>query len=322
MSDLIPTRWLKAILSRLLGAKETTSLKTASFLKFVVVRSSNSSHHTAKSASASTSPTPLHPAAKCTHCFRARDHLHPSASSFSIFDRKDKDADPEKKEDIPYEVSLALAVVVKKLVGNMIIKKPLPTACGTPSPPSPRWRSPLSSSPPIFKPSGVWFFSVIQSKLKEVLYPSSSPTWTTSSSSIHLYTARSCIFTDVFACPTTVTATITTTVIKDEASVKVDKSLDLPGPFGGTLNDAEMNAVEKWHYWHPFKAGKNICRGSFSVVFEGNQLLDGAPVVIQLEHIVLSLELPGSPKCTASPKSLHNVLVINLFNMCDNKYIR
>ncbi|KIJ39600.1 hypothetical protein M422DRAFT_257666 [Sphaerobolus stellatus SS14] len=43
---------------------------------------------------------------------------------------------------------------------------------------------------------------------------------------------------------------------------------------------------------------------------------------IQLEHIVLSLELQLSPKCTTSPKGLHNALVINLFDMCDNKYIR
>ncbi|KIJ27149.1 hypothetical protein M422DRAFT_271700 [Sphaerobolus stellatus SS14] len=46
----------------------------------------------------------------------------PSASSFSIFDRKDKDTDAERKEDKPYQVSLVLAVVVKKLVGNMIVK--------------------------------------------------------------------------------------------------------------------------------------------------------------------------------------------------------
>ncbi|KIJ39605.1 hypothetical protein M422DRAFT_257670 [Sphaerobolus stellatus SS14] len=31
---------------------------------------------------------------------------------------------------------------------------------------------------------------------------------------------------------------------------------------------------------------------------------------------------PLSPKCTASPKGLYNVLVINLFDMCGNKYIR
>ncbi|KIJ50232.1 hypothetical protein M422DRAFT_245474 [Sphaerobolus stellatus SS14] len=72
------------------------------------------------------------------YSFRTRDHL-PSPLSFSIFDRKDEDAAAEKKEGKPYEVSLVLAVVVKKLVGNMTvkIKEPLQTACGTPSPPSP-----------------------------------------------------------------------------------------------------------------------------------------------------------------------------------------
>ncbi|KIJ50263.1 hypothetical protein M422DRAFT_245514 [Sphaerobolus stellatus SS14] len=88
------------------------------------------------------------------------------------------------------------------------------------------------------------FLSIIQSKLKEVLYPSSSPTWMASSASTYLYTARSGIFIDAFACPTTMTTTATTTVIKDEASVKVDESLFLPYSFGGTLNDVEMNAVE------------------------------------------------------------------------------
>ncbi|KIJ39610.1 hypothetical protein M422DRAFT_257675 [Sphaerobolus stellatus SS14] len=119
----------------------------------------------------------------------------PSALSFSIFDRKDEDADAEKKEGKPYEVSLVLAVVVKKLVGNMTvnIKEPLQTACGTPSPPSPN--------------------------------------------------ARSGIFTDAFACPTTMITTATIIAIKDEASVKVDESLLLPYSFGGTLNDVEMNAV-------------------------------------------------------------------------------
>ncbi|KIJ46223.1 hypothetical protein M422DRAFT_250262 [Sphaerobolus stellatus SS14] len=60
----------------------------------------------------------------------------PSASSFSIFGRKDKDANVAKKEDMPYEVSLVLDVVVKKLVENMIIKmkKPLQTPSFTPLP--------------------------------------------------------------------------------------------------------------------------------------------------------------------------------------------
>ncbi|KIJ39606.1 hypothetical protein M422DRAFT_257671 [Sphaerobolus stellatus SS14] len=232
------------------------------------------------------------------YSFRTRDHL-PSPLSFSIFDRKDEDA--EKKEGKPYEVSLVLAVVVKKLVGNMTvkIKEPLQTACGTPSPPSPN--------------------------------------------------ARSGIFTDAFACPTTMTTTATTTVINDEASVKVDESLLLPYSFGGTLNDrktwfgrkaddylilgrtmtslASIQATRfvegvlvlclkacgrRFHGWY----------GAHQDCFVGNQPLDGAPVAIQLEHIVLSLELQLSPKCTTSPKGLHNALVINLFDMCDNKYIR
>ncbi|KIJ41869.1 hypothetical protein M422DRAFT_255198 [Sphaerobolus stellatus SS14] len=159
-----------------------------------------------------------------------------------------KNADAEKKEDKPYEVSLVLAVVVEKLAGNMIVKKPLSTACGTPSSPSRKRRSPLSPSPPIFKSAGAWFPSVIQSKLKEILYPPSSPTWTTSSSSTHLYTARSGIFIFTFARPTTMTTTVTTpeksTVIKDEASIKVDESLHLPGSFGSlTLSSDDVSKI-------------------------------------------------------------------------------
>ncbi|KIJ39597.1 hypothetical protein M422DRAFT_257663 [Sphaerobolus stellatus SS14] len=55
------------------------------------------------------------------YSFRTRDHLT-SPLSFSIFDRKDENADAEKKEGKPYEVSLVLAVVVKKLVGNTTVK--------------------------------------------------------------------------------------------------------------------------------------------------------------------------------------------------------
>ncbi|KIJ50218.1 hypothetical protein M422DRAFT_245462 [Sphaerobolus stellatus SS14] len=217
------------------------------------------------------------------------------------------------------DVTVHLLAAPSTSESESAIKKSLPTACGTPSPPSPKRRSPLSPSPPIFKSASAWFLSVIQSILKEVLYPSSSPTWTTSSSSIHLYTARSGIFSDAFACPTTMITTVTTTVIKDEASIKVDESLLLPYSFGGTLNDAEMDAVglgRTMASLASIQSRKKIGEGSFGVVFEGNQSLDGAP------HIVLSLELQLSPTCTTSPKGLHNALVINLFDMCDNKYIR
>ncbi|KIJ46216.1 hypothetical protein M422DRAFT_29367 [Sphaerobolus stellatus SS14] len=67
---------------------------------------SKSSPQMAKPASASTSPT--------TQSRRR--------SGFSIFARKDKDANAEEKEDKTYEVSLGLAVVVKKFVGNMLVK--------------------------------------------------------------------------------------------------------------------------------------------------------------------------------------------------------
>ncbi|KIJ46247.1 hypothetical protein M422DRAFT_29378 [Sphaerobolus stellatus SS14] len=91
----------------------------------------------------------------------------PSAGGFSIFGRKDKDANAEEKEDKTYEVSLGLAVVVKKFVGNMLVKvrvsilyldhvtknalrsRNLPlTTCVTPLPRSPKWKSPSSPSSP------------------------------------------------------------------------------------------------------------------------------------------------------------------------------
>ncbi|KIJ39592.1 hypothetical protein M422DRAFT_257652 [Sphaerobolus stellatus SS14] len=55
-------------------------------------------------------------------------HTRQSASNLKVRTLKGK----------PYEVSLVLAVVVKKLVGTMTvkIKELLQTACGTPSPPS------------------------------------------------------------------------------------------------------------------------------------------------------------------------------------------
>ncbi|KIJ43173.1 hypothetical protein M422DRAFT_253694 [Sphaerobolus stellatus SS14] len=171
----------------------------------------------------------------------------PSASSFSIFDRKNKDA--EKKEDKPYEVSLVLVVVVKKLVRNMIVK--------TPSNRLSYNFTTLSQKKTSIEPVA----SVLQ--IRSGMVPLRHPIQTQGNpaSAVLPYTNdilffdtpvhSSVIFTDAFACPTTMTTTVTTTVtipekstvIKDEASVKVDESLHLPGCFGGTLNDTEIDGV-------------------------------------------------------------------------------
>ncbi|KIJ44975.1 hypothetical protein M422DRAFT_251609 [Sphaerobolus stellatus SS14] len=118
----------------------------------------------------------------------------PSASSFSIFSKKDA----EKEKDKPYEVSLVLAVVVKKISGNMIfkIKKP-PSNRMWPSRPCRKWTSLSSPSSPTVKSTEAWSS------------PSSSPSSRRSciqKSVVLPYTAaheiRDGIFASAFAHPT------------------------------------------------------------------------------------------------------------------------
>ena len=117
----------------------------------------------------------------------------PSAPSFSIFGGKNKEKEAEKeKEDKPYEVSLVLAVVVKKISGNIQAK-----VCGTvcylgvwltkgqiKKPPSNRlWYAfttmpqlEISIEPVVSDRQIRWgmLLSVIESKLREIVSRSSS----------------------------------------------------------------------------------------------------------------------------------------------------
>ncbi|KIJ48588.1 hypothetical protein M422DRAFT_247436 [Sphaerobolus stellatus SS14] len=191
------------VISRLM--MKLAKLKNPSFLKSVVVRSSNSSHHTAKPASASISPTTLHPAAKCT------------------------DADAEKKEDKPYEVSL---------VGGGREEVEGQYDC--------------EDQETLF--NRLWYTFTTLSQTEVSIEPVASDLqirWGMVPLRHLIPTqgdSRSGVFIDAFACPSTMTTTVTTpeksTVIKDEVSVKMDESLHLPGLFGRTLNNGEMDDVQ------------------------------------------------------------------------------
>ncbi|KIJ46210.1 hypothetical protein M422DRAFT_250248 [Sphaerobolus stellatus SS14] len=124
MPDFISTHWLNAILRHLFwawgrpqqlkdGSKPPPSSNPSSSAPShpgpphpSSPNHAQSSPRMAKPASASTSPT--------THPPSGEMRITVSAlATISL---------PKKKEDKPYEVSLVLAVVVKKLVGNMIVK--------------------------------------------------------------------------------------------------------------------------------------------------------------------------------------------------------
>ncbi|KIJ42607.1 hypothetical protein M422DRAFT_254045 [Sphaerobolus stellatus SS14] len=167
----------------------------------------------------------------------------------------------------PYEVSLVLAVAVKKLVGNMIVK--------IKKPPSNRiWytfitmpQTNISIEPVVSDRQIRWrmVLSIIESKLKEIPcsadtrivvlpYMDNIPFFDTIA-----YDLRGSIFAEAFACPTTTTTTITTTittttsvttitvtpekntVVKDRTTAGVDDGLNLPGGFGGSTSDADSD---------------------------------------------------------------------------------
>ncbi|KIJ50231.1 hypothetical protein M422DRAFT_245473 [Sphaerobolus stellatus SS14] len=181
------------------------------------------------------------------------------------------------------------------------------------------------------------------------LYPSSSSTWTTSSSSTRLYTARSGIFTGAFTCPTTMTTTATTTVIKDEASVKNDCGVGcLKGSsvrkrktwFGRKADDylilgrtmASLASIQatrfvegvlvlclkacgrRFHGWY----------GAHQDCFVGNQPLDGAPVGVDPTRAYRTLTgTPGVPQvhCFAK-RSLQYARHQSLRHVRQQAYIR
>ncbi|KIJ35916.1 hypothetical protein M422DRAFT_261667 [Sphaerobolus stellatus SS14] len=146
--DLVSTRWLNPILGLFLSAKETTTVKvwaigrlmrsyrrfkTPSFLKSVVRSFSAGSvapfyskpmfkelTPDGEPPSASTFPTP----------HSIGDHLFIQCIDLLPLCEKDRDGNADKKENKSYEVGLVLAVVMKKLVGNMIVKiKKPPSNC-------------------------------------------------------------------------------------------------------------------------------------------------------------------------------------------------
>ncbi|KIJ53908.1 hypothetical protein M422DRAFT_241166 [Sphaerobolus stellatus SS14] len=228
--DLIPTRWLNAILRRLSSRRMGN-------------RSFNDEARKAQNPLPQIRRRPL------------LKQLTPHGEAIIGVDiaynplPSDKDADAEK-EDIPYEVSLVLAVIVKKLVGNMIVKVHMRVLLNKlTTNVTCRLRNP-------FKPPVIHLFTTLfqtEISIESVAFdlqirwgmvPLRHPTQTQGD-------PRSGIFTDAFACPTTMTTAVTTTVttpeksiaIKDEVSIKVDESLHLPGSFGGMLNDAEMDTV-------------------------------------------------------------------------------
>ncbi|KIJ44981.1 hypothetical protein M422DRAFT_251617 [Sphaerobolus stellatus SS14] len=197
MPDLIPTRWLNAIIGRLfLGVKGTTAVegwvsgrlmkklskvKTPSFLKSVVVRSF-SAGSTAPvfskpmlkeltpdgeaSIGVDIAYNPL-PGGEMRITISALATISlPSASSFSTFSKKDA----EKEKEKPYEVSLVLAVVVKKISGNMIFKKPSSNRMWYAFTTMPQMDIPIE---PVVSDSQIrWgmVLSVIESKLKEIVH--------------------------------------------------------------------------------------------------------------------------------------------------------
>ncbi|KAF8578378.1 hypothetical protein K439DRAFT_487274 [Ramaria rubella] len=155
LPDLIPTRWLNALLGRLfLGVKDTSAVeawvvgrlmkklakvKTPSFLRAVVVRSFEAGDvapvlskpmlkELTPEGEASVGVDVLYappPGGEMRMTVSATATISlPTTASLSLlgFKNKDKDTPKDKEKEKPYEVSLVLAIVVRRVEGNVLFK--------------------------------------------------------------------------------------------------------------------------------------------------------------------------------------------------------